>query len=209
MLRVECDQIWLEVKLGHGSSSQHIVYALADPDTHHIRYVGRTGQTATKRLYHHLGAAKRGCAKPLYDWIRGLMPRTPLLVILQKLQNQRVALGNGRYESAVEAAETKWMKLLRAHHRRACPKLEETMPRSKPLSIGGKPFEIQKAAQLFIQELLNSQPLKVAIPEPHHSFLCALISRHPRAAEKIVPGIKHFTIENAFARDPLLLSDSR
>ena len=38
------------------------------------------------------------------------------------------------------------------------------MPRSKPLSIGGKPFEIQKAAQFFIQELLNSQPLKVAIP---------------------------------------------
>jgi hypothetical protein len=68
---------------------------------------------------------------------------------------------------------------------------------AKPLTIGGKSFETQKAANLFIQELLNSQPLRVAIPEPHHSLLCALISRHPRATEKIGPGIKHFTVDHA------------
>jgi Protein of unknown function (DUF3223) len=71
------------------------------------------------------------------------------------------------------------------------------MSRSKPLSIGEMAFETQKAANLFIQELLNSQPLKVAIPEPHHSFLCALVSRHPQGAEKIGPGISHFTVEHA------------
>jgi hypothetical protein len=71
------------------------------------------------------------------------------------------------------------------------------MPRSKPLTIGGQHFQTQKAANLFLQELLNGQPLKVAIPEPHHSFLCALISRHPRAAEKIGGGIDHFTVEPA------------
>ncbi len=71
------------------------------------------------------------------------------------------------------------------------------MSRSKPLTIGGKPFETQKAANLFIQELLNSQPLKAAIPEPHHSFLCSLISLHPRAAEKIGEGIGHFSVEHA------------
>jgi hypothetical protein len=71
------------------------------------------------------------------------------------------------------------------------------MPRSKPLTIGQQSFETQNAANLFIQELLNSQPLKAAIPEPHHSFLCALVSLHPRAAEKAGTGIGHFTVERA------------
>ena len=71
------------------------------------------------------------------------------------------------------------------------------MRRSKPLTIGEKHFETQNAANCFIGELLNSQPLKVTIPDPHHSFLCALISRHPRAVEKIGGGIGHFTIEHA------------
>jgi hypothetical protein len=71
------------------------------------------------------------------------------------------------------------------------------MPRSKPLTIGGNYFATQKAVNLFVQELLNRQPLKVAIPEPDHSFLCALISRHPRAEEKIGGGIAHFTVERA------------
>jgi hypothetical protein len=71
------------------------------------------------------------------------------------------------------------------------------MPRSRPLIIGGRHFETQKAANLFIQELLNSQPLKEAIPEPHHSFLSALISRHTHAAEKVGTGIHYFTVEHA------------
>jgi ABC-type antimicrobial peptide transport system ATPase subunit len=69
--------------------------------------------------------------------------------------------------------------------------------RSKPLTVGRKSFATQKAANLYIQELLNSQPLKMPIPEPHHSFLAALISRHPNAAEKIGAGIRHFTVEFA------------
>lgn len=88
----------------------HIIYALADPDTHQVRYVGRTGQTAQQRLSHHLGAARRGHTAPVYDWIRGLAPRVPLLIILQELRNQKIALPDGVYESTVEAAETKWMK---------------------------------------------------------------------------------------------------
>src|SRR5438874_8667238 len=71
------------------------------------------------------------------------------------------------------------------------------MPRGKPLTIGGKSFDTQKDANLFIQKLLNSQPLKTPIPEPHHSFLCSLLARHARAAEKIGSGLKHFTVEHA------------
>jgi hypothetical protein len=71
------------------------------------------------------------------------------------------------------------------------------MGRAKPVTIGEKSFGTRNDANGFIQELLNDQPLKVAIPEPHHSFLCSLVSRHPNVAEKVGPGIQHFTVEPA------------
>ncbi len=69
--------------------------------------------------------------------------------------------------------------------------------RSKPLTIGDTRFESQKAANEFIKDLLHSQPLSTPIAGPDHSFLCALLSRHPRAAEKTGMGIRHFTVEAA------------
>ncbi len=71
------------------------------------------------------------------------------------------------------------------------------MGRNKPIAIGNKQFRTQTEANNFIKELLNSQPLKTPIPEPHHSFLCSLLAVHPRAAEKIGPGVQHFTVEHA------------
>lgn len=68
---------------------------------------------------------------------------------------------------------------------------------TKPLIVGDKHFRTQTEATAFIKELLNSQPFKVVIPEPHHSFLSALLAFHPRAAEKIGTGIHHFTVEPA------------
>lgn len=65
------------------------------------------------------------------------------------------------------------------------------------LTIGEESFHTQRAAELFIQRLRNSQPLKTPIPEPHHSFLCALVARHPQAAGKAGAGIQHFTVELA------------
>ena len=64
-----------------------------------------------------------------------------------------------------------------------------------PVTIGRQSFETQNAANRFVEDLLYSLPLKVAIPEPHHSFLRALLSMHPRAEEKIGKGIDHFTVE--------------
>ena len=71
------------------------------------------------------------------------------------------------------------------------------MARRKPINIGEEHFETQRQASSFVQQLLNSQPLKVPVSEPHHSFLCALIALHPRSAEKIGGGIRHFTVEPA------------
>ena len=71
------------------------------------------------------------------------------------------------------------------------------MGRRKPITVGTKSFKTQTEANNFIKELLNTQPLKTPIPEPHHSFLCSLVELHPRASEKIGAGIKHFTVEHA------------
>lgn len=69
------------------------------------------------------------------------------------------------------------------------------MGRAQQLTIGKRHFETCNAADRFVEALLYGQALKVAIQEPDHSFLTALISRHPRAQEKIGKGIDHFTVE--------------
>lgn len=71
------------------------------------------------------------------------------------------------------------------------------MGQSKPITIGNKLFKTQSEANAVIKELLNSQPLKTPIPEPHHSFLRSLLDLHPRAKAKIGAGLKHFTVEHA------------
>jgi hypothetical protein len=93
---------------------RHIIYGLADPNTRQIRYIGKTSQTAEARFSHHLWAAKRGNPAPLYEWIRGLQPTLPVLVVLQVLEGPvgRVRAADG-YENPIAAAETKWMKRFR------------------------------------------------------------------------------------------------
>ncbi len=71
------------------------------------------------------------------------------------------------------------------------------MRRDNRLTIGHRSFETLNAARRFVDDLRYGQPLNVAIQEPHHSFLRALIYRHPRAAEKIGKGIDHFTVVNS------------
>ena len=71
------------------------------------------------------------------------------------------------------------------------------MRHRQQLTIGDKSFDTRKAADRFVEDLLYDQPLKAAIKEPHHSFLRALLSMHPRAEEKIGKGIDHFTVENS------------
>ena len=67
----------------------------------------------------------------------------------------------------------------------------------RPLTIGQRSFETRKAANRFVKDLLYSQPLKVPIQEPHHAFLTALLSMHPRAEEKVGKEMNHFTVEFA------------
>jgi hypothetical protein len=87
------------------------IYALVDPLTHQIRYVGRTGKTLDQRLADHIGAARRNMRRPVYDWIRQLATK-PIILELQVLDHPRRIgpPGSNLYHSTAQSCETKWMK---------------------------------------------------------------------------------------------------
>lgn len=65
-------------------SSRWIIYALTDPRTSEVRYVGVTTMTVGMRLTRHLGEAKRGNPGYKNNWVRqlqgeGLRPQTSIL----------------------------------------------------------------------------------------------------------------------------------
>jgi hypothetical protein len=68
------------------------------------------------------------------------------------------------------------------------------MGQGKRRTIGPRSFPTLNAARRFVDDLLYRQPLNVAIQEPYHSFLRALLSMHPRVEEKVGEGIDHFTV---------------
>lgn len=77
------------------------------------------------------------------------------------------------------------------------------MGRSKPVEIAGLSFPTTEAFKEHVRGLLHQFQQGHVIGEPHHSFLCQLVKRHPEAAEKIGPGIKHFkVISNYVHRTP-------
>lgn len=68
---------------------------------------------------------------------------------------------------------------------------------AKAHSIGSHTFHTQAAAVAFIQEVLYRHPLLEPIMGDDHAFLLELLKKHPKAAEKIGAGVKHFAVEKA------------
>jgi hypothetical protein len=85
---------------------KHLIYALVDPITRDIKYVGRTRKHLIERLEHHLGAARRNVNRPVYDWIRSLFPAVPIIIKLQEVDN----IWSSKDKSPAATAEFKWMK---------------------------------------------------------------------------------------------------
>ena len=89
---------------------QKIIYGLACPKTHEIKYVGQCGCIEV-RLPGHLAAAKR--RNRLLDvWIRSIRPQVPFVVKLEVVEDRRVRI-NGTSVSAASIAESKWLKRFR------------------------------------------------------------------------------------------------
>ena len=90
---------------------KHTIYALVDPNTNRVRYVGRTCKTVAQRLCGHLSPGKERESWPVYQWIRSLRPQEPIIVVLQEVEQIKTACGRpGQYEDSVASAEVKWMK---------------------------------------------------------------------------------------------------
>jgi hypothetical protein len=54
-------------------------------------------------------SATSGVQHPVYDWIRGLLPAKPIIVVLQRIEESTQIL-NAKREHKAHAAEVKWMK---------------------------------------------------------------------------------------------------
>ena len=78
------------------------IYALVDPTTHIVRYVGRTCQLLTRFRSH-----SRGECKYTRDWVLSL-PEKPVLVVLENV----TGTGNELIRDS-NASETKWIKRFR------------------------------------------------------------------------------------------------
>jgi hypothetical protein len=81
-----------------------VIYALCDPDTLEIRYVGQTRVSTERRLKQHIYAASRGKPFRSSKWIRSLVAsgRRPVLQVLEIVN-----------KTELDTAETAWIKDLR------------------------------------------------------------------------------------------------
>jgi hypothetical protein len=92
---------------------KYYIYGLIDPHDYKVRYVGRTSCRMDKRLTEHIQFARRGDPRPVYDWIRSILPGTPLLVCLETC-SKLVKKASGRgWRDAAEPSEVKWIKRFR------------------------------------------------------------------------------------------------
>jgi GIY-YIG catalytic domain len=92
---------------------KYYVYALVDPRNYTVFYVGRTRQRMDKRLAEHIQAAKSGNPRPVYEWLRSLLPGQPWLVCLETATGLVKKRGNAGWRDAAEPCEVKWIKRFR------------------------------------------------------------------------------------------------
>ena len=84
--------------------SLHSIYALRDPDTGLIRYIGRTSKLPYYRLAAHIVSAGDGVETPLGVWLRQLIEsnKLPGLVVIKECG-----------EDEVHDLEKHWIKMYR------------------------------------------------------------------------------------------------
>jgi len=83
------------------------IYALVDPLSHLVRYVGQTTNLDARYLSHCSGKDK--CTG---EWVRSL-PQSPTLVILQTVEHKKVKRNELPDITETIAVETKWLKRFR------------------------------------------------------------------------------------------------
>jgi hypothetical protein len=67
-----------------GMNTSGVIYALCDPGTGEIRYVGKTVRTPQRRLYYHMKKADEGSTLYVSNWLRSLEGVRPTITILDR-----------------------------------------------------------------------------------------------------------------------------
>ncbi len=91
------------------------IYALCEPDTDEVRYIGRSTNPRI-RLYAHEGHARQGTRHvPSSEWVRGLLAlgKKPLLRVLEVVAVNEAAAAEQR---AIAAYRSAGCRLLNATH---------------------------------------------------------------------------------------------
>lgn len=88
---------------------ESIIYALVDPKDHRVKYIGQCHDMHV-RLQGHMSLARSGSMKPVYQWMRSLLPSAPLVVELEVITRRRVA---GNLMGLSSVMEAKWLKRFR------------------------------------------------------------------------------------------------
>jgi hypothetical protein len=88
------------------------IYALVDPLSHEVKYVGQC-ENLKNRYGQHLAQARAGQA-PHHAWIRELGPEKPTLVLLESVARKRIRLPRScRSIRMSSVMEVKWIKRFR------------------------------------------------------------------------------------------------
>ena len=88
------------------------IYALVDPSTHIVRYVGQCKDLHVRYIGHR-NAAECGDS-PVHEWIRSLAPAEPQLVLLESTEHNRlVEVRPGQLRLLSSILEAKWLKRFR------------------------------------------------------------------------------------------------
>jgi hypothetical protein len=87
---------------GMRQPTKAIIYALCDPDSGDIRYIGKTHTSLKKRFHLHLSSARRGNKTPKALWIKHILSsgKRPTMIALEEVN----------YSDWPEA-EARWMKI--------------------------------------------------------------------------------------------------
>jgi len=83
---------------------QALIYALIDPCTGRVRYVGQTHLRLTKRIALHIADSRRGTSTHSARWLRSL-GHAPIGLVLEVVQ--------GNDDTALDTAERKWIAAYR------------------------------------------------------------------------------------------------
>ena len=150
----------------------HSIYALCDPDTGDVRYIGRTSYPLHHRLSNHVGSARSNkCNPALSQWINGLCDngKRPGIILLEECSL-----------TDADASEKAWIA---RYIERQCRLFNKAYLPKQPTQ---KPSKVWGTAKRKPGTLTRSNVRMVGIPADLHARIKVLAERDDLAIYELV-----------------------